>query len=82
MVARSHQGEAVDPRMGTCIRGSEEISTGKDSGWIGTSEVNVAIDNRVPLSLDRRGHGNGKGGTHGCCGGSCEVKNRVRGSTA
>jgi len=82
LVARSHQGEAVGPCMRTCIRGSEEISTGKDSGWIGTSEANVAVDNSVPLSIDRRGHGNGKGGTRGCGGGGREVKNRVWGGTA
>lgn len=68
--------------MGTCIHGSEAVLTGKDSGWIGTSEANVAVDNRVPFSVDRHGHGDSKGGARGCGRGSGELKNRVRGSAA
>jgi len=54
LIARSHQGEAVGPGMGTCVGGSEALLNGKDSGWIGTGEVYGAVDNRVPLSADRR----------------------------
>jgi hypothetical protein len=80
LISGRHKGEAVGPRMGTCIRGSEAVLTGKDSGWIGTSEANVAVDNRVPLPFERRSHGNSKGETRGCGRGSREIKNRMRGS--
>lgn len=78
LIARSPQGEAVFPRMGTCIGRCEGVITGKEGRGIGTGEVDVAIDNGVPPPLDRHGHDHGKWGTRGCSGGSSEVKYRVR----
>jgi hypothetical protein len=59
------QDEAISPSMGTCIRRIEGVVTGEHGGCIGTGEMYVVVDNRVPLSVDRHSHGNGKGRTCG-----------------
>lgn len=78
LLSPSHQRETIGPSVGTGVHGREQVLRREYSLRVRTAEYDVAVNHRVPLSVDRRGHGNRKGRTSGRSRRSCEVQNRGR----